>query len=173
MNESSLFVVSRVVLHEKPTILTILSERSQFQFKGFTPSEGPPAFICQSFPIVRMQQSGSKFGCLNVICREAAIVEHLPIYLQKFAVWFENDDVLRNRIDDQSQFHLLTLKPRLHLLTIVDVCIRSVPPDYVILRVSYGDGAKQEPAILSIKATQACLDFDRFGGGEVVTPCIH
>jgi hypothetical protein len=50
---------------------------------------------------------------------KAAIVEHLAIHLRNFAVRFENDDVLRNRIDDQSQLDLLALKPRLDLLTIV------------------------------------------------------
>src|SRR6185295_14529550 len=74
-NEASLFVVERIVTDEKPTILTILPQRSLFNFKREAACKGRPPLIPQPLDILRMKDPRAKVRGDYILHAETGIVE--------------------------------------------------------------------------------------------------
>src|SRR5437867_11487436 len=74
-NEASLFVAERVVTDEEPAILTILPQRSLFDFKREAARKGRPALVPQPLKILRLKDPCAKVRGDYIFHGETGIVE--------------------------------------------------------------------------------------------------
>src|SRR6185369_7065078 len=101
-----------------------------------------------------MEQACAKVGCDHVFHREAAIVEHGLIRVERSPVWLLDDDAVGYRVGNPAEFAFVLPQLLFCPLEGFNISIRSVPSDDVAELVTQRFNTEQEPAIFPVVPTQ-------------------
>ena len=108
-----------------------------------------------------MEQPCAKIGCDHVFHREAAIVEHGLIRVDRSPVRPLDDNGVGYRIGNPAEFAFVLPQLLFCPLEVLNISIRSVPSDDVAELVTQRFNTEQEPAIFPVVPPQAVFDLTR------------
>src|SRR6266850_606902 len=108
-----------------------------------------------------MEQPCAKIRSEHVFHREAAIVEHGLIRVDRSAVRPLDDDGVGYRIRNSADFAFVLPQLLFCPLEVLNISIRSVPSDDVAELVTQRFNTEQEPAILPVVPPQAVFELTR------------
>src|SRR4029077_18907902 len=105
------------------------------------------AVALELIDVVGMAHRSKEVGCAKLFEGAAVVVERGAIRVEPPARRVEDDDVLRNGIDEIAQLLLLPCEHLLAPLAIVDVGPRDVPGDGTCAVVPKRGATHEEPAV--------------------------
>src|SRR5467141_3524851 len=108
-----------------------------------------------------MEQPCPKIGSDYVFHREAAIVEHGLIRVDRSPVRLLDDNGVGYRICNPAEFAFFLPQRFFCPLEILNISIRSVPSDDVAELVTQRFNTEQEPAIFTVVPPQAVFELTR------------
>src|SRR5580692_601348 len=102
-NHPSLVVKQRVVMEEKPPVLSIFAQDSFFVLKWHTPRKRFQALISYSCDILLIKGSMATIRRHGLFNCEARVIEHGLIHIKNGAIRIHHDDHLRYGINNMSK----------------------------------------------------------------------
>ena len=102
-NDFAVFTEQGVVLDQKPSVTTVFAARPLFIFKRCGSEESFLPRFSKSLNVLRMENALSKVVRQDFVEGKPRILKCDPIRIYGFPVWVQNDDRLRNKIDDLLQ----------------------------------------------------------------------
>src|SRR2546425_9947797 len=104
MQHFAQFVTQWVVADEKPAVPAVPSACALLVFERLAESKGLPTLVLQPRYIFRMKDTRPKVRGHDLIDCEPRIFERRPIRVDRSSFRVQDDDGLRDRIDDPAQF---------------------------------------------------------------------
>jgi hypothetical protein len=131
-------------------ILTVFSEDSCFGFPPRAAEHRILAYGPHSIQIVRMIESDAEVFRLNVFQSETGILAQSLIHIKRVAIRCQNQDVVRNKIDDLPKLSFTVSERRFRPLALGDVHDRPNIPEFGLF-VCYGMGHNVDMFTATIK----------------------
>jgi hypothetical protein len=92
---------------------------------------------------------------------QSGVFEGGPVRVEDAALRVEDDEMMRNEVDDHAELALVLADALLRLLAVVDVGPRPVPADDASLVVVQRVHADEEPAVRAVLSEDAGLHLER------------
>ncbi len=157
-----------VVADKEPAILAIVPQRSLFDFK-----KRRMTLHAQPLYILRMKDPCAKIRSGHIFGAEAGVVEHCLVRIDRDTARALDNNGLRYRIGNATKPTFVLPQLFFGRFEILNIGIRSVPPDDIASGVTPRLTPEQEPTILPIVAPQACFELTRFTRSEECPPLLH
>jgi len=106
-----------------------------------------------------MEDSCPEIRRSSFVHRQARVVEEGFIGVETAAIGIHHDDRLRNSVRDSAKLLFILAEPDLSPFQVIDIGVRTVPFDDIAEPIAKRIDSKQEPAIFSIMAPNACFEF--------------
>src|ERR1700730_1964829 len=135
-NDPVLFISERVVVDEKPPILSVSATASLFLLEGKTTRKRPLPFLVYFLKVFRMKDARAVVRRHHLLHGEAGIVEHRLVCVEKRTIRFQDVDGVWDGIDDSSKLLFVLPQFEFGALPVLNVDECPVPLDDISLVVA-------------------------------------
>src|SRR6266853_1669001 len=117
----TVLIPHRVVLHEEPPVLAIVTPSALLEVEGHATREGVPALLPQARYVFRMKNARAEIDRGHLRDRESGVLEQGPVAIEGLPIRTQDGNRLRNGVDNllrlllgrPESFHSSNATPRL------------------------------------------------------------